>query len=146
MSFTVKIRGARSSMLVDYECPVHGRFEAEVRRDENGDPPASIGCPRVVATVESLMHGPCDMLCGEPSEHRMSAVRCKVRFFEAVTKGGWAKPEHKEFQDVSKLAEGQSLDEFWQERAAIREEERKREVVAFAREHHESIAGIEDFE
>ena len=82
MSYTIKLRGARSMVLADYECPVHGMFEVLVERDEQGDPPASTACLEGEG-------------CGD-AQYRLSAVLGRVRFFEAVRKGGWEKPERKD--------------------------------------------------
>lgn len=46
MSYTIKIRTLPGSpMLCEYECPVHGRFEELVERDDQGDPPPAMPCP-----------------------------------------------------------------------------------------------------
>lgn len=45
MAYKVKIRTLPGSpMMAEYVCPVHGRFEQLVDRDENGDPPATAEC------------------------------------------------------------------------------------------------------
>jgi hypothetical protein len=45
MTWKLKVRGAGGAMLAEYECPTHGRFDATVDRDGNGDPPSEVVCP-----------------------------------------------------------------------------------------------------
>jgi hypothetical protein len=144
VSFTIKLRGSPPRLAIaDYECPTHGRFEAQVDRDEHGDPPTTVRCQHIIGTITSIVHGPCDVLCNLAAEFRISAPLTRVRRVEAI-KGKWEKPERKEWLDVSNLAEGQPLYEFREDRERIREEERKREVYEFARAHNESVIGIDD--
>jgi hypothetical protein len=50
MTFRIKHKPLPGSpMMAEYECPMHGRFELLVARDENGDPPTSVECDIPVA-------------------------------------------------------------------------------------------------
>ncbi|HEY1554853.1 MAG TPA: hypothetical protein VGF94_08470 [Kofleriaceae bacterium] len=148
MSFRVIVRGCAPRIAIeDYECPVHGRFEAQVDRDESGDAPSTIPCPadddcydcggQPSAPGRAKMG--CDT-CGLPSEWRISAPLAKVRAVEAL-RGKSEKPERATWLDTTNLGEGQSLQEFQDDRAHIREEARKRDVMEFARAHHERLIG-----
>lgn len=143
--FVIKIRGSAPRIAIaDYECPVHGRFEAQLERDANGDPPERIGCTRVIKvgqwSSDRTSGSEADALCPEEAEYRISAPLARVRQVEAV-KGGWAKPERSTWLDTRDLGEGQSLGDWRERRAQIREEERKKDVMRFVREHHESVIG-----
>lgn len=109
-----------------YTCPVHGEFDAEVSRDENGEAPDVIPC-----SVEVPLPGDdtiADMCCLEAT-WTPSPIAARVRRIEAV-KGKWEKPERKTFLDTRKLAEGQDIDDFRAERAAVWEEKRQADVMA----------------
>lgn len=125
MTWKIIVRGAPVRVAIeDYECPIHGRFEAQVDRDEQGDAPDETAC----------------IVCGVQSAWRISAPLARVRRFEAI-KGKSEKPERDTWLDTTNLGEGQPLHEFWDDRAKIREAERKRDVMAFCRENHESVIG-----
>jgi hypothetical protein len=116
MSFTIKLRTTKSTMIAEYEClePQHadcGRFAAEVERDENGDPPELVSCD----------------ICSGAAEHRISAIVGRVRRVE-VTRGKWEKPERKTYLDTRKLGEGQDVEEFQAERKKIWNERRHKRV------------------
>lgn len=139
MSFVVKYRGTPTrTTIADYECPAHGRFEATVERNEDGDPPVEIACERRVVNEGGLV--PSMVRCGLPCEWRISAPLARVRQIEAV-KGGWTKPERKTWTDTRNIGEGQPLYEWREDRAKIWEEKRKEDVVRFAREHNERVIG-----
>lgn len=124
MTWLYKFRGAPTrTAIADYECPVHGRFEREVARDENGDPPATRICGAMI------FHGERDaVVCIRDAEYRISAPLCRVKRFEFI-RGKSEKPEHKTWLDTTNLGEGQSLEEFREDRAKIREEQRVAEMV-----------------
>lgn len=45
MTFVIKHKPQPGApMVAEYVCPEHGRFEALVQRDENGDPPSDVNC------------------------------------------------------------------------------------------------------
>lgn len=45
MPWVIKVRGdSRALITAEYLCPVHGRFEVDVVRDSNGDPPDEAVC------------------------------------------------------------------------------------------------------
>lgn len=137
MSFTVKIRSAGRTKVIaaEYYCEEHGRFERDVERDENGDAPDVIPC----VFLENEEQDP-----GEPCPHVaiwcISSPMARVRKLEAV-KGKWQKPERKTWTDTSAIGEGQALYDWKEDRAAIWEERRKEDVMAFAREHNERLIG-----
>lgn len=144
MSFVVKSRGDRSATIVCiYTCPVHGEFDAEVKRDEQGSSPDLVACPVVddcwdCGGQPSAPGRPlgacitCDNTCTAPCAldstwTPSSAVSCRVRRVE-VTRGKWEKPERHTFLDTRKLGEGQDPEEFQAERKRMWTEERRKKV------------------
>lgn len=157
MTFVIKVRGSRGVMLADYECSVHGRFEATVQRDEKGDPPETLLCPAFAPLrceedregycvdcredVEEVDH--CSAFrttCDRTAELRICAPLTRVNPIEAV-KGKSQKPERKTWTDTRNIAEGQPVYEWKEDRAKIWEEKRKQDVYDFAREHNERVIG-----
>lgn len=147
MSFKVTVRGSRMPMVADYECPVHGRFEARVQRDENGDPPATISClvddthgedndEAAETGADRGEAGP----CGQLAEYCMSAPLARVRRIEAL-RGKSQKPERATWTDTRNVAEGQPVYEWQEDRAKVWEAKRKQDVYNFAREHNERVIG-----
>jgi hypothetical protein len=134
VTFVIKVRGSRGVMLADYECPVHGRFEATVQRDASGDPPETEQCP----VIDRENDG--EFWCGMESEYRICAPLTRVNPIEAV-KGKSQKPERETWTDTRNIAEGQPVYEWREDRAKIWEEKRKQDVYNFAREHNERVIG-----
>lgn len=138
MTFIRKFSGDRTAPIVAcYTCPEHGEFDAEVRRDENGEAPDVIVCGDEVAIGETthpltgqpaIEYGRCE----QQATWTPSPVAGRVRRIEAV-KGGWEKPERSTFLDTRRLGEGQSMDEFRAERKRVWEEQRKRTVMELKR-------------
>lgn len=113
MSFRIIQRGAPSpTVIAEFHCDGHGRFDLEVARVD-GDPPAFAPCPN----------------CAAPAVWCISAPRVtRVQRITAV-RGKSEKPERETWLDTTNLGEGQSLDEFHADRAAIRERQRQREYM-----------------
>lgn len=90
MTWTLKVRGAGGPMLAEYECPAHGRFDATVDRDENGDPPETSECPHEPAIQDDVhnAHGSLVFMrrCRYPAPWVASAVAGRVKVGE-VDKG-----------------------------------------------------------
>lgn len=115
MTFIVKTRGAARVLVQDFECPEHGRFELETAPDLDFVPCPFDDCPH-------------------DAEWRIAAPgHVKVKAGE-VTRGGYQKPERPGWLDTRELGEGMPLDEWKAKRAALREQERKAEVMKFKRE------------
>jgi hypothetical protein len=126
MTFTIKIRGTPTRLIAsEYECPFHGRFELDVERTADGDAPDAIDCP----------------LCGETAEWRISSPLARAQKVTAVTRGKWQKPERETYTDTRNLGEGQPLNEWQDDRAKVWERWRQRDVMRFAKEHHERPIG-----
>jgi hypothetical protein len=148
MSFKIILRGGRTrTIAAEYECPVHGRFEIDVERDDAGDAPERIRCPcwnaPCGACPECKRGDPCPWnwgMCGTAAEWRISSPLARVRKIEAV-KGKSATYERKTWTDTRNLGEGQPLHEWREDRAKIWEEKRKEDVMRFAREHNERVIG-----
>ncbi len=118
MTYTVKSRGDRSATIVCvYTCPEHGEFDAEVRRDENGDAPDEVKCMEWLpqAHPEIVGHHHPTTYCGKWATWTPSPVVGRVRRVEVV-RGKYEKPERKTFLDTRNLGEGQSIEEFRAER------------------------------
>lgn len=140
MTFVIKHRGAPAIRMTfaDYFCEKHGRFEAQVERDDQGDVPASMPCPHEI--LEDYFCGDPPALCGKKSEYCISAPLAKVRAVEAI-KGKWQAPERKTWTDTRDLGEGMDITEWREKRAAVWEEKRKEDVMRFARENYERPIG-----
>lgn len=124
MTFTIKHRGSGGPMIAEYECPVHGRFEATVQRDEAGDPPVDVVCPDINDD---------GVICSQVSPWRISAPRVRVRVIEVV-RGGYQKPERETWTNTENLGEGQSLEDWRADRAKVWERDRESEVMALKKE------------
>ena len=131
MTWTIKARPhvAGAPMLADYECPVHGVFEAQVQRDENGNPPTGQPCPVSVgcdneACVEE------HALCSFPASWRISApsiARDSVPCFAAVRGGDTERRPG--MLDTRPLAEGQPVSEWRAKQAEAQRERRHHELI-----------------
>jgi hypothetical protein len=131
VTFVIKIRGSTDRPIAaEYYCPIHGRFELTVERDANGDAPSSATCPARVEPRSFALFGLNGearsqlFVCRSDSPYVISAPRVGVRRVEAV-KGGWEKPARKTFLDTRNLGEGQDIEEWRDERAAIRDQQRR---------------------
>jgi hypothetical protein len=126
-----------------YTCPVHGEFDAEVQRDENGEAPDMVACtieddcwgcggqpsaPGAAHCCEVCM-GKSIASCQRGAPWTPSPVAARVRRVEAV-KGTWEKPERETYLDTTELGEGMDIDDFREKRAAIWERRRQEEVMA----------------
>lgn len=138
MTWIIKIRseGRTKTVAADYECPLHGRFDLDVERNDAGDAPDVIPCPITVGNLETGEKVP----CGIRAEYRISAPLARVNPLEAI-KGRSQKAERKTWTDTTAVGEGQPLYDWHEDRAKIWEEKRKEDVVKFAREHNESVIG-----
>jgi hypothetical protein len=72
MTFIIKHKPLPGSpMMAEYVCPVHGRFEMLVERDEHGDPPPSASCPGWLPGPDELevhIRLPAELLPDAPDE------------------------------------------------------------------------------
>lgn len=146
MSFTIKVRGAKTrTIAAEYYCEEHGRFELDIERTVGGDAPDTVPCPFVVEeqrpyvyhTDEDGTEHVCyqDALCEEPATWCVSAPLARVQKVTAAVKGKWQKPERATWTDTSNIAEGQPLYDWKEDRAKVWEEERKKDVMRFQKEH-----------
>lgn len=120
MTFTIKHRGAGGLMVAEYLCPVHGRFELLVNRDDEGDPPDAVRCNR----YDELLND----LCTKEAEYAISAPSVHTQFVISATQGKSAAKPHRDAMDTRMLTEGRKK-EFRQQRKAVREAARKRRVM-----------------
>jgi hypothetical protein len=128
MTWVLKTRGAGGLMLADYECPVHGMFEATVYRDANGDPPATFAdCPVIVDQDWQLP-------CVETCEWRPAPVRGRVKLGEMQQGRVCEYPAAEHMLDTRPLADGMPYDEWKAKQNKITRDIRLREVrKAFGR-------------
>ncbi len=99
MTFTLRIRGAQSSVALEYLCDAHGIFEAVVERPE----PDAIACPE----------------CGAASIWTISGAP-GLRFQRGAVRQGKAEPPpHQYACDTRDLGEGMPLDEWKAKRAKM---------------------------
>lgn len=131
MTFTVKVRGRGGLMLAEYMCPEHGRFEALVERDANGDPPSEVRCVSGYAVVgEPPVEVFLGTECGRISPWTISAPPVHTQFVVTASHGKSDPKPHKYSMDTRMLAEGRRK-EFRQQRRKIREEERHARLKRF---------------
>lgn len=144
MSFIRKYSGDRTKPIVAvYTCPEHGKFDATVERDENGEAPDVIACPVDDPYADCIGCGgqpsapgaaDCDLcngtsrsVCSRDATWTPSPVAGRVRLVEVV-RGKWEKPEHRTYLDTRELGEGQDPEEFWDKREAIWDDERHKMI------------------
>lgn len=112
MTWTVKIRGVPSQPITqEFECPVHGRFEATAPHDTD-----AIAC----------------IICGVASPWVISAPHGSVNQFEVV-RGGVAKAENPGWLSTRALAEGMPIGEWKAKREKFYAEKRHAEAKEFGR-------------
>lgn len=112
MSFVVKVRGAGGSILHEYLCDEHGRFEQLVDRVESPD---AVPCPT----------------CGASSPWSpSSAPAVHTQFVISATQGKSAPKPHKMSMDHRPMAEGQKYGAWKRERKKLWEEHRHARVKA----------------
>lgn len=129
MTFVRKYSGDRSKPIVAvYTCPVHGEFDAEVQRDENGEAPDVVICSHLGDPGSDID----DLQCCEDSVWTPSPVAARVRRIEAV-RGKWEKPERNTYLDTRDLGEGQDPSDFWAKRKQVWDERRREKVKALLR-------------
>jgi hypothetical protein len=134
MTYTVKTRGAGGLVVAEYLCPEHGRFEAMVQRDENGDPPAEQPCPFIIAERERWdegRHEDEDTLCEDPSPWTISAPKQKVLTVKptAAVRGGDMKERPPWMLDTRPLAEGMKYSEWKKKQADLSRTRRHKQLV-----------------
>jgi hypothetical protein len=139
MPFVIKTRGARGPMVAEYFCPLHGRFEATVDRDEHGDPPATLKCPAVdrcyavdYGHIEPMQPPAIDVECPiDDAEHVISAARLKFPFFKGPVFRGNGRPEEQPsptYMDTEPLADGMPAWEFAEKRKKVWEDWREAKI------------------
>lgn len=125
MTWTIKIRTSPGALMTaDYECPVHGRFMATVKRDADGNPPDEAKC------MEWLPGGL--SYCGEWSPWRISCPPVHTQFVVSATQGKAAPKPNADALDTRPLAEGRK-NEWRAARKKLREERRHRRVKELLR-------------
>ncbi len=105
-----------SLIILEFDCPDHGRFEAMVERSEPND---THPCPD----------------CEVPAPWTISAPLVRIKLASAATQGGYVKPDHPLALDTRELGEGMSMQEWRAKRAKKWAEHdhndpRKRELAA----------------
>lgn len=127
MTFIIKHKRSDRPMVAEYLCPVHGRFALTVDRDANGDPPPEMSCD---FEIESCGND----TCGRASTFAISKPGfSKVKLVEAV-RGGYQRPERETWTDTTNLGEGQSLEDWQDDRAKVWDRERERQVYEMTKE------------
>lgn len=124
MSFTIKVRGG-GLLAAEYMCLEHGRFDATVERDTNGDPPPAMPCPHEREDETTVY------LCLRDSQHVISAPHPKVLSVPctAEVRGGDMKDRPPGMLDTRPLAEGQKYSEWKKDQAKLSESRRYDELV-----------------
>jgi hypothetical protein len=139
MTWTIKIRSSPGALMTaEYECPLHGRFEATVERDTNGDPPSEVLCRAfemesgwiLVASIATEPTVMATTHCNLPSPWTISAPQLKrdsVPCYAAV-RGGDSE-RRPGMLDTRALAEGQPMSEWKAKQAAATQERRHHELI-----------------
>lgn len=121
MTWTIKQRPHVGGLIVaDYECPEHGRFEATMLRDANGDPPVTAACP-----LRWDGDGCCAISPWRPTAPQLKrdSVPCyaEVRGGDTERRPGML--------DTRALAEGMPRKEWKAKQAAARQERRHQQLI-----------------
>lgn len=141
MPWIMKHTRSDRPMVAEYICPVHGRFALEVQRDANGDPPAEVKCQQLLSLREAFSHPTKGLRwaspgapCGELSPFAISKPGfAKVKAVEAV-RGSYQKAERETWTNTESLGEGQSLEDWEDDRAKVWERHREAEVHQMMKE------------
>ena len=123
MTFVIKIRGAGGSILCDFECPVHGRFEAMVPRDASD----TALCPAIVTAYDEDLNSTFECACDRESPWAPTPIHGRVKL-ASVTQGKPEKPPAPGFLDTRELGEGMDHHEWAEKRAKFRDDRRKQEL------------------
>lgn len=124
MTWTLKIRSSPGALMAaEYECPVHGRFDAIVPRDTEGNPPESAVCP-----VDGVIGFP--FSCARQSPFVISMPAVHTQFVVSASQGKPAPKPHPHALDTRPLAEGQRK-KFREDRRQIRRELRHQRLKEY---------------
>lgn len=130
MTWIIKHRGdATAPILADFECPLHGTFEAVAPSNADFAP-----CPsEIVAVVDGEPRGDLEMVpCNEPSPWRPSPVCGRVKLVSAV-QGKSEKPPRPTYTDTEQLQHRGAWTEWKAGRDKVWEEHRYNTNVADGR-------------
>jgi hypothetical protein len=90
MTWTIKTRGDSKALIAaEYECPVHGRFEVPVPRDEVVDLmrcPISVDELYAIGNDRPIDHG-YDLFCGRIAPFRFPCPMTRVQRVTAARRG-----------------------------------------------------------
>lgn len=127
-------RSPGSRIAAEYDCEVCGRFAIDVKRDANGDPPATMACPLIHEHDHHCEDPPCSDCgfsayeCGREAAHVISAPGyCRVQRVTAARRGKDPEPPPGAM-DWRSLAEGMDHDE-WEAKERKRDFEDVRRIV-----------------
>lgn len=125
MTFIVKTRGDRGTMVAEYRCPFHGVFATRVQRDDAGDAPNEQPCPALFEPDRPDLDGvPCEF----PSLWTPSTPAIHTQFVVSATQGKSDPKPHRMSMDTRPLAEGQRFHDWKKERKKLWEEKRHERV------------------
>jgi hypothetical protein len=122
MTYIVKIRTLPGSpMMAEYICPVHGRFELLVERDEHGDPPQEVVCEIMRDHEHYCEEPPCGDCgftvyeCGLSADLVISAPSIKFWSRDPIPVGRASKSDEKDPRalDTEPLATGKMTKAEW---------------------------------
>ena len=118
MVWTLKVRGAGGGTIPhEYLCPEHGRFTAEVPRD---NVPDEVFC-------DEIEHGNDNNICGLTSPWSPSGITCKVAI-ASFNRGKAEAPPNRQSLTTRDLADGMPMSEWRAKRAKLREERRRKRI------------------
>jgi hypothetical protein len=119
MAFTIRLRGASGGTIQhEYLCPVHGRFTAEVSRD---DVPDSAACREMLSLPGMAIRED----CGRSSPWSPSSIATKVAI-AGFSRGKSEAPPTKHALTTRDLAEGMPMNEWRAKRRALEVERRRK--------------------
>lgn len=126
MTFVIKTRGAGGLIVAEYECPLHGVFEATVQRTESGDAPERQECPGPGHATNDD-----DRPCGLDSPWIISAPKTAVLSARptAAVRGGDMSERPPWMLDTRPLAEGMPYAEWSKKQDALQRDRRHKELI-----------------
>jgi hypothetical protein len=136
VTWTLKVRSAGGGTIPhEYLCPEHGRFTAEVSRE---DVPDEMPCPerepRLVPATQFLSLSDAEKLrsragnpCGLTSPWSPSGIACKVPL-ASFNRGKSEAPPNRNALTTRDLADGMPMSEWRAKRAKLHEERRRKRI------------------
>ena len=118
-------------IMLEFDCPHHGRFEELVQRGDDGSTPDERPCQAWNGSGSELLDSrgwPSDKPCGAPSPWVISAPRIKHPVVLSAVRGKSDPPPSPYYLNTEALADGMPAHEFDAKRKALWEDHRRKEI------------------